>query len=72
MVKLQNIVEELKALPPEQLERAADYIHRLNSASRVERKAALRRTAGSLTNEEADELARIVAEGCEQVDERDW
>jgi hypothetical protein len=32
-VKLQDIVEELKTLPPDQLERAADYIHRLNSAS---------------------------------------
>jgi len=72
MAKLQDIVEELKTLPPERLERAAEYIHRLNFASRQERKAALKRTAGSLTNEEADELARIIEEGCEQVDERDW
>ena len=72
MAKLQDIFEELKTLPPEGLERVADYIHRLHSASQQERKALLRRTAGSLSHEEADELARIIEEGCEQVDERDW
>jgi hypothetical protein len=71
-VNLEAIFEELKTLPPNRLERAADYIHRLHSASRIERKAALRRTAGSLTNEEADDLARNIAEGCEKIDERDW
>jgi hypothetical protein len=70
--KLEAIVEELKTLPPQRLEQAADYIHRLHAGGRLERKAALRRTAGSLTNEEADEMARIIEEGCEQIDERDW
>jgi hypothetical protein len=72
VAKLQDIVEELKTLPPERLARVADYIHRLHSASQQERKALLQRTAGSLSNEEADDLARIIEEGCEQVDERDW
>ena len=72
MVRLQDIVEELKTLPPERLERAADYIHRLHFASQEERKGVLRSTAGSLSNEEADELDRIIKEGCEQIDERDW
>ena len=72
MNKLQDIVDELKTLPPERLERAASYIHRLHFASQEERKISLRRTAGSLTSQEADELARIIEEGCEQVDERDW
>jgi hypothetical protein len=71
-VNLESILEELKTLPPDGLVRAADYIHRLHSASRAERKAALRRTAGSLTDEEANELARHIEEGCENVDERDW
>jgi hypothetical protein len=71
-VNLDAILEELKTLPPGGLERAADYIHRLHSASRAERKAALRRTAGSLTEAEADELARNIEEGCENIDERDW
>jgi hypothetical protein len=71
-VNIDAILEKLKTLPPGGLERAADYIHRLHSASRLERKAALRRTAGSLTDEEANELSRNIEEGCENVDERDW
>jgi hypothetical protein len=71
-VNLDAILEELKTLPPGGLERAADYIHRLHSASRLERKAALRRAAGCLTDEEADELARNIDAGCENIDERYW
>jgi len=71
-VNLEAILEELKTLPPGGLERAADYIHRLHSSSRLERKAALRRAAGSLTDEEADELSRNIEQGCENIDERDW
>jgi len=33
--------------------------------------AIIERTAGSLTPEEGDELARTIEEGCEQIDERD-
>jgi len=70
--KLETIVEELKTLPPDRLDSAADYIHRLKTISSAERMAIIKRTAGSLTPEEGDELARIIEEGCEQVDERDW
>jgi hypothetical protein len=70
--KLETIVEELKTLPPDRLDSAADYIHRLKTISRDERTAILERTAGSLTAEEGDELARIIEEGCERIDERDW
>jgi hypothetical protein len=69
---LETIVEELKTLPPDQLDSAADYIHKLKTISRAERMAIIDRTSGSLTKEEGDALARIIEEGCEQVDERDW
>ena len=72
MSKLETIVEELKTLPPDRLDSAADYIHRLKTISRDERTAIIERTAGSLTAEEGDELARIIEEGCERIDERDW
>lgn len=72
MSKLQAIVEELKALPPDRLDSAADYIHRLKTISSAERTAIIERTAGSLSPEEGDELARIIEEGCEQIGERDW
>jgi hypothetical protein len=72
-VNLEAIFEELKTLPPRSLARAADYIHRLHSDSRMERKAALSLVkAASGPTQEADELARIIEEGCEQNDERDW
>ncbi len=72
MIKLESIVEDLKALPPNRLASAADFIHKLRTTSDAERSAIIDRTAGSLTPEEGDELARIIEEGCEQVDERDW
>lgn len=71
MDKLEAIVENLKALPPSQLNSAADYIHRLKMISDAERAAIIERTAGSLTREEGDELARVIEAGCEQIDERD-
>jgi hypothetical protein len=70
--KLETIVEDLKTLPPDRLDSAADYIHRLKTISGAERNAIFERTAGSLTLEEGDRLARNIEEGCEQIDERKW
>jgi hypothetical protein len=72
MSNLEAIVEDLKKLPPHRLESAADYIHRLKTISDAERSAIIDRTAGSLTAAEGDELARIIKEGCEQIDEHEW
>ena len=72
MSSLESILEDLKSLPPNRLASAADYIHKLRTISDAERTAIIDRTAGSLTVEEGDELDRIIKEGCEQVDERDW
>jgi hypothetical protein len=69
---LDNIFEDLKALPPDRLEVAASFIRRLKPISQVEREAALARTCGCLSAEEADELERVIAEGCEKVDEHGW
>lgn len=69
---LENIVEDLKALPPPRLQMAADYIRGLKEANGEERKAALARTFGCLSPEEADELERVIEEGCEQVNEHGW
>jgi hypothetical protein len=66
MSKLEIIVEELKSLPPDRLQSAGDYIHRLKTIGPGERMAIIERTAGSLTEQEGAELARIIEEGCEQ------
>jgi hypothetical protein len=71
MSRLDAVIEDLKALPPSNLERAADYIHRLKRINDRERLAIIDRTAGSLTREEADDLERIIVEGCERLDEHD-
>ena len=72
MSPLENIVEDLKALPPASLEVAADFVHRLKRISQADRDAALARTFGCLSPEEADELERVIEEGCEQIDEHGW
>jgi hypothetical protein len=72
MSKIEPIIEELKTLPATKLTEAANYIHGLKESSAAERRAALETTAGTLTTEEAEELTRIIEEGCEQVDAREW
>ncbi len=52
--RLEAIIEDLKSLPPAQLETAADIVHRLKRISEDERKAILARTAGALSPVEAD------------------
>ena len=44
---LENIVEDLKSLPPARLEVAADFVHRLKRISEEERQAALARISGA-------------------------
>jgi len=72
MDRLEGIVAELKSLTPGKLEQAASFIHRLKYLSHQERQLVLQRTSGSLTREEAGEIERIIEEGCERIDERDW
>ncbi len=67
-----KLVEELKSLPPDRLEMAANYIRQLQPISKEEREAALARTFGCLSPEEADELVRFIEEGCEQINEHGW
>ena len=69
---LDNIFEDLKALPPDRLEMAAGFIRRLKPISQVEREAALARTFGCLSPEDADAMEKAIEEGCEQVDEHGW
>ena len=72
MSTLELIVEDLKHLPPHKLVQAANYVHGLQEFSRAERMEALAATGGGLTTEEADELSRIIEEGCEKIEADDW
>jgi hypothetical protein len=72
MSALESIVEDLKSLPPPKLQMAAEYIQRLKGPTQAERQAALARTFGCLSPEEADEMERVIEEGCEQINEHGW
>jgi len=69
---LENIVDDLKVLPPARLEVAADFVHRLKRISEEERQSILTRTAGAISPEEADDPERAIGEGCEKIDEHGW
>ena len=70
--RLEAIVEDLKSLPPERLEMAANFIRRLKPISEEERDAILRQTFGSLSEEDAVAMLKAIEEGCETVDEDAW
>ena len=72
MTALESIVEGLKSLPSGKLEEAASFIHTLKARNTEERKINLKRLRGSLSDEDASELTRIIEDGCEQVDENGW
>ena len=72
MSTLEAIVEEFRTLPPPKLEEAAALIHGLRETARTERRAALERSATILTDAEGAELERVIEEGCEKIDARDW
>jgi len=70
--RLEAIFEDLKSLPPDRLEMAANYIRQLKPVSEEEREAVLARTFGSLSQEDADAMLKAIEESCEQIDEEGW
>lgn len=68
----ESIFEELRTLPSERLESVADYVYRMRLSDQAERKAALRRTAGTISHAEADAWEKAIDEDCEQIDGREW
>jgi hypothetical protein len=72
MSALETIVEELKTLPPKKFAAAADYVHRLKETSATERRLALDRAYGCLTESEADALAAAIHDNCERIDAGQW
>ena len=56
--QIRTIFKELKALPPDRLERAADYIRRLRTVNQTERNAILRSTAGIMAGVRGEDLPK--------------
>jgi len=72
MNALASIVEELRGLPPPVLARVAAYVHGLRERGLLDRKDAIRATAGSLSAPEAAAIEEAIKAGCERVDPNDW
>jgi lauroyl/myristoyl acyltransferase len=68
MSSLELAVATLRSLPESFQGRAVEFIHKLHAANRQERREALRKTAGCLTEEEADEMKRAIEESFENLD----
>jgi len=72
MTVLDSIVAELKALPAEKLNAAADYVHRLRERGRKARNRIIRETSGCLRGKAGATFAKDVEEGCEKVEAGSW
>ncbi len=72
MSTLEIIVEDLKALPSPKLAEVAAFVHRLREVNRTERLASIERSAEILSESESAELEKIIQDGCEKIDARDW
>jgi len=65
MASINHIVEDLRSLPPQKQDVAADLIRRLKATGEGSSPLSLSLTSGSITDAEASELERIIEDGCE-------
>ena len=68
MSSLELAVATLRSLPEAFQGQAVEFIHKLHAASRQERREALRKTAGCLSDEEADDMEQAIEEAFERID----
>ena len=68
MSSLELAVATLRSLPEAFQGQAVEFIHKLHAANRQERLEALRKTAGCLSDDEADAMERAIRDTFEQVD----
>lgn len=64
-------IDELRRMPADRLEEAADYIHTLLEERRVRRERMIDETSGSLAGGEGEALEAALVE-CRQIDENAW
>ena len=64
-------IDELRRLPADRLEEAADYIHTLLEERRARRERMIDETSGSLAGGEGGALEAALAE-CSTIDENTW
>jgi len=74
MTVRQQIDRELEALPVDLQRKVLDYITHLNGTGIPPGTPGkkLIKLAGTLSNEDAEELKQIIEEGCEKIDYNEW
>ena len=72
MNSLTNILQELESLPIAKREEVGRYIRALKDEARLSKKAILDRAFEKANPDEAERLARVIDEGCEQIDATNW
>ena len=68
MTALEAIYEDLKALTPDKLPQAAEWIHELRERSDKERQNVFESAFGCLSVEEGEAFAKAIEE-CERIDD---
>ena len=71
MSQIELVLEQLKLLPDEKVQRVVDFVRGLQEDQRIDRQRALAETAGSMTPDEADEFQRAIEDHCERIDPND-
>lgn len=71
MITALPFIDELRRLPADRLEEAADFIHTLLEERRLRRESMIDATAGSLAGTDGQALETALAE-CSTVDENAW
>jgi hypothetical protein len=74
MTVREQIDRELEALPVDLQRKVLDYITHLNGVGFPPGTPGkkLIKLAGTLSNEDAEELKQIIEEGCEKIDYNEW
>ena len=67
-----SIIEDIHALPPDGLKKAAGYVHILKERSIRRRDAVLKSTATAFSSSEAKAMEQAIEEGCERIDANAW
>ena len=72
MDAIDEIVAELKSLPPDKQQDVADYVHQLKKSESKSRREAFRDVTSALEPGEVDAMEKNINEACEQVDHAGW
>jgi hypothetical protein len=69
MTRREQLMRELEQAPDDLVETVFDFLHRVKA---IRETHPLAKFAGILSDSEAEELQRVIATECRQVDANEW